>query len=160
MYIPEILDGGHFMLNILDFAIPSLGILVLLLVAKYLFSVVSFSAGIPGGIFLPLLVIGAYIGAVFGSIATPFLGFEEVIIYKFIVISMAGFFAATIRAPITGVVLLSEMCGSTESLVAMLIVVIIAYSIPMLLNNRPIYESLYQCFLTIDQSMNHYLKGC
>lgn len=148
LYIPEILDGGHFMLNILDFAIPSLGILVLLLVGKYLFSVVSFSAGIPGGIFLPLLVIGAYIGAVFGSLATPFLGFEEVIIYKFIVISMAGFFAATIRAPITGVVLLSEMCGSTESLVAMLIVVIIAYSIPMLLNNRPIYESLFERLLS------------
>lgn len=147
LYIPEILDGGHFMLNILDFAIPSLAILVILLIAKYLFSVVSFSAGIPGGIFLPLLVIGAYIGAVFGSIAVPFLGFEQAIIYKFIIISMAGFFAATIRAPITGIILLSEMCGSTESLVSMLIVVIIAYSIPMLLNNKPIYESLFDRLL-------------
>ena len=61
LFIPEILDGGHFMLDMLDVAIPSLGILIFLLVAKYLFSVVSFSAGTPGGIFLPLLVLGAFI---------------------------------------------------------------------------------------------------
>ncbi len=144
LFIPEILDGGHFMLNMLDVVIPSLGILIFLFVAKYLFSVVSFSAGTPGGIFLPLLVLGAFIGAIFGSIVIPVFGLEAYLIYKFIVISMAGFFAATVRSPITGVVLLSEMCGSTQSLVAMLIVAIIAYCVPMLLNNRPIYESLFE----------------
>lgn len=143
-FIPEVLDGGHFMLNMLDVAIPSLGVLIFLLVAKYLFSVVSFSTGTPGGIFLPLLVLGAFIGAIFASIVIPILGLESYLIYKFIVISMAGFFAATVRSPITGVVLLSEMCGSTDSLVAMLIVAIVAYSVPMLLNNRPIYESLFE----------------
>lgn len=147
LFIPEILDGGHFMLNMLDVAIPSLGILIFLLVAKYLFSVVSFSTGTPGGIFLPLLVLGAFIGAIFGSVVIPIFGLESYLIYKFIVISMAGFFAATVRSPITGVVLLSEMCGSTESLVAMLIVAIIAYAVPMLLNNRPIYESLFERLL-------------
>ena len=132
------------MLNMLDVVIPSLGILIFLFVAKYLFSVVSFSAGTPGGIFLPLLVLGAFIGAIFGSIVIPVFGLEAYLIYMFIVISMAGFFAATVRSPITGVVLLSEMCGSTQSLVAMLIVAIIAYCVPMLLNNRPIYESLFE----------------
>lgn len=147
LFIPEVLDGGHFMLNMLDVAIPSLGVLIFLLVAKYLFSVVSFSTGTPGGIFLPLLVLGAFIGAIFASIVIPIFGLESYLIYKFIVISMAGFFAATVRSPITGVVLLSEMCGSTDSLVAMLIVAIIAYSVPMLLNNRPIYESLFERLL-------------
>ncbi|WP_299523801.1 ClC family H(+)/Cl(-) exchange transporter [uncultured Methanobrevibacter sp.] len=144
LFIPEILDGGHFMLNMLDVAIPSITILIFLLVMKYLFSVASFATGSPGGIFLPILVLGAFIGAIFGSVAIPIFGLKSYLIYKFIVISMAGFFAATIRSPITGVVLLSEMCGSTESLVAMLIVSIIAYSVPMLLNNRPIYESLFE----------------
>ena len=40
--IPEISDGGHFMMDMLDVAIPSLGVLVLLLVLKYLFSMFSF----------------------------------------------------------------------------------------------------------------------
>ena len=145
--IPEISDGGHFMMDMLDVAIPSLGVLVLLLVLKYLFSMFSFSSGAPGGIFLPILVLGAYIGAIFGSAVVPLFGFEHDLIYKFIIISMAGFFAATVRSPITGVVLLAEMSGSTESLVAMVIVSLIAYVVPTLLGNPPIYESLYDRLL-------------
>ena len=145
--IPEISDGGHFMMDMLDIAMPSLGVLMLLLVLKYLFSMFSFSSGAPGGIFLPILVLGAYIGAVFGSAVVPAFGFEHDLIYKFVVISMAGFFAATVRSPITGVVLIAEMCGSTESLVAMIIVSLIAYVVPTLLGNEPIYESLYDRLL-------------
>ncbi|MDO5823260.1 ClC family H(+)/Cl(-) exchange transporter [Methanobrevibacter sp.] len=145
--IPEISDGGHFMLDMLDVAIPSFGVLVLLLVLKYLFSMFSFSSGAPGGIFLPILVLGAYIGAAFGSVIVPIFGFEHDLIYKFIVISMAGFFAATIRSPITGVVLIAEMCGSTESLIAMIIVSLLAYIVPTILGNEPIYESLYDRLL-------------
>ena len=147
LLIPEISDGGHFMMDMLDVAIPSLGVLLLLLVLKYLFSMFSFSSGAPGGIFLPILVLGAYIGAVFGSVVVQPLGLEHDLIYKFIVVSMAGFFAATVRSPITGVVLLAEMCGSTESLVAMIIVSLIAYVVPTLLGNDPIYESLYDRLL-------------
>jgi hypothetical protein len=145
--IPEISDGGHFMMDMLEIAMPSLGVLVVLLVMKYLFSMFSFSSGAPGGIFLPILVLGAYIGAVFGSIVVPAMGFEQVVVYKFVIISMAGFFAATVRSPITGVVLIAEMCGSTESLVAMIIVSLIAYVVPTLLGNEPIYESLYDRLL-------------
>lgn len=141
--VPEISDGGHFMMDMLGVAMPSLGVLVLLLVLKYLFSMFSFSSGAPGGIFLPILVLGAYIGAAFGSAVVPALGLEHALIYKFVVISMAGFFAATVRSPITGIVLIAEMCGSTESLVAMIIVSLIAYVVPTLLGNEPIYESLY-----------------
>ena len=147
LMIPEISDGGHFMMDMLDIAVPSLGVLVLLLVLKYLFSMFSFSSGAPGGIFLPILVLGAYIGAVFGAVVVPAFGFEQVLIYKFVVISMAGFFAATVRSPITGVVLIAEMCGSTESLIAMIIVSLIAYVVPTLLGNEPIYESLYDRLL-------------
>ena len=145
--IPEISDGGHFMMDMLGVAMPSLGVLVFLLVLKYIFSMFSFSSGAPGGIFLPILVLGAYIGAAFGSVVVPTLGLEQVIIYKFVIISMAGFFAATVRSPITGIVLLAEMSGSTESLVAMIIVSLIAYVVPTLLGNEPIYESLYDRLL-------------
>ena len=145
--IPEISDGGHFMMDMLNVAVPSLGVLVILLLMKYLFSLFSFSSGAPGGIFLPILVLGAYIGAVFGSVTIPALGMHQDLIYRFIVISMAGFFAATVRSPITGIVLLAEMSGSTESLVAMVIVSLIAYVVPTLLGNEPIYESLYDRLL-------------
>lgn len=147
LVMPEISDGGHFMMDLLGIAMPSLGVLVILLLFKYLFSMFSFSSGAPGGIFLPILVLGAYIGAVFGSVVVPAFGWQHSLIYKFVIISMAGFFAATVRSPITGIVLLAEMSGSTESLVAMIIVSLIAYVVPTLLGNEPIYESLYDRLL-------------
>lgn len=91
LLIPEISDGGHFMMDILDVAIPSLSVLLVLLVLKYLFSMFSFSSGAPGGIFLPILVLGAYIGAIFGSVVVPAFGWQHDLIYRFIIISMAGF---------------------------------------------------------------------
>ena len=83
----------------------------------------------------------------FGSVVVPAFGWENDLIYKFVIISMAGFFAATVRSPITGIVLLAEMSGSTETLVAMIIVSLIAYVVPTLLGNEPIYESLYDRLL-------------
>lgn len=149
--MPVISDGGHFMMGMLDVAVPSLTLLLIYFVAKSLFSIFSFSSGAPGGIFLPILVLGAYIGAIFGSAVIPICGLESILIYKFIIISMAGFFTATVRSPITGIVLLSEMSGSTESLVGMLIVCLIAYIVPTLLGNEPIYEALLDRLLRNQQ---------
>lgn len=147
LFIPQILAGGHSMTNALEVAMPPLTVLIILLIAKYLLSVLCFSSGTPGGIFFPLLVLGAYVGAAFGSFVVPIFGLYHMIIYKFIIISMAGFFAATVRAPITGIVLISEMTGSTHSLIAMIIVSIIAYSVPTILKNKPIYSSLLERIL-------------
>lgn len=144
LVIPQILDGGHMMISLLYIAMPSLGILLFLVITKYLLTLFSFSSGAPGGIFFPILVIGAYIGAIFGSITIPAFGLEKFMIYKFIIISMVGFFTATVRAPITGVILVSEMVGSVETLVAALIVCIFAYFIPTILNNDPIYTTLFK----------------
>ena len=145
--LPQVSCGGHFMMDLLGVAMPSLSLLLIYFVAKSLFSIFSFSSGAPGGIFLPILVLGAYIGAIFASVFIPICGLESVLIYKFIIISMAGFFTATVRSPITGIVLLSEMSGSTESLVAMLLVCLIAYIVPTLLGNEPIYEALLERLL-------------
>lgn len=147
LFLPQVLAGGHSMMNILKISIPTLSVLVLLLIAKYLLSVISFSSGAPGGIFFPLLVIGAYIGAIFSSIMVPICGLDPLLTYKFIIVSMAGMFASTVRAPLTGIILISEMTGSTNSLVALIIVTIIAYTIPNLLGNKPIYESLLERIL-------------
>ena len=141
-YIPQVLAGGHSMINILEIAIPSFSFLIILLIAKWLISVLSFSSSAPGGIFFPLLVLGAYIGAIFSSIVIPIFHLNPIFAYKIIIVSMAAMFTATVRSPITGVVLIAEMTGSAHSLVALIIVSIFAYMIPTILNNEPIYDSL------------------
>lgn len=119
-----------------------LGFLLLILVLKFVFSMISFGSGAPGGIFYPLLVMGATIGALFGNIAISYLAFEPDLFNNFVIIAMAGFFTAIVRAPITGIILLVEMTGSFANLLPLTLVSIVAYVTADLLKSVPIYDTL------------------
>lgn len=64
---PLVLGGGHNLIELVsqDMAIQSL---LLLFCLKFLFSMISFGSGVPGGIFLPLLVLGAISGSTFSEV--------------------------------------------------------------------------------------------
>ena len=142
LVLPEVLGGGYSMMHLIELSLPPLSILIILLIGKYLLLIFCFGSSAPGGIFYPVLVIGAYIGAIFSAIVIPIFGLDPLIAYKFIMISMAAMFASSVRTPITAVVLIAEMTGVTNSIVAMIVVVILAYIIPTILGNDPIYETL------------------
>ncbi len=142
LFLPEILGGGYSMMILIQVSIPPLSVLIVLLIGKYLLLIFCFGSSAPGGIFYPVLVIGAYIGAIFSAIVIPIFGLNPMIAYKFIMISMAAMFASSVRTPITAVVLIAEMTGVTNSLVAMIVVVVLAYIIPTILGNEPIYGTL------------------
>ncbi len=146
LVFPYVLCGGH---EILHFITPetSIRFLLLLLLVKFLFSMLSFESGAPGGIFFPLLIMGSLIGAIFGKIAMSMFGLPESYFYGIIVLSMAGFFTAIVRAPLTGIVLLLEMTGSFTQLLPFSIVCILAYITAYILRSEPIYESLLQNLL-------------
>ncbi len=57
---------------------------------------------------------------------------------------MAAFFTAVVRAPLTGIVLATEMTGSTTLLLPMLASCFAAMAMPALLRVPPIYDSLKQ----------------
>ncbi|GAA0178758.1 ClC family H(+)/Cl(-) exchange transporter [Clostridium sediminicola] len=149
VYIPEVLGGGHELIVSLTHSTPiPLISLVVVIIVKYLFTIISYGSAAPGGIFLPLLVIGALIGAIYGIILSNYFGFSNTYIVNFIIIAMAGYFTAVVKAPITGMVLLTEMTGSFSHLLSIAFVCIIAYVITDLLNSEPIYESLFERVLS------------
>lgn len=115
---------------------------LLLLVGKFLFSTLSFGSGAPGGIFFPLLVMGALAGFLYGSAAVNLLGLDPALVNLFILLAMAANFAAIVRAPLTGAVLLFEMSGSLPCLLPLLAVSLVAYATAALLRSQPIYDSL------------------
>jgi H+/Cl- antiporter ClcA len=143
---PIVLGGGHQIIEQLDVNSTLQWIIVVLLV-KFGFSIISFGSGAPGGIFFPLLVIGALIGGLFGNLAINIAGVNSTLFLNFVVLAMAGFFSAIVRAPITGIVLLTEMTGSFSHLLPLTIVSLIAYITADLLKSAPIYESLLENLL-------------
>src|SRR5699024_1936072 len=115
---------------------------LLTFVVKLLFSAVSFGSGAPGGIFFPLLILGALIGGAFSMAGVEFFGLDPVYINNFVLLAMAGFFTAIVRAPITGIILLFEMSGTVSQMLSLAIVSVAAYITATLLKSEPIYESL------------------
>jgi H+/Cl- antiporter ClcA len=143
LYFPIVLGGGEHIIEALSLS-KSLQWLILVLLIKFLFSMISFGSGAPGGIFFPLLVIGALLGSVYGSVVISNLGVNPDLFYNFVVLAMAGFFTAIVRAPITGIILIIEMTGSFSSLLPLTIVSVMAYITADLVKSVPIYESLLE----------------
>ncbi len=143
---PYVLGGGHVVMEELQVE-AGLGFLLVLFALKLFFSVVSFSSGTPGGIFFPLLTIGAVLGAAFAKLFMNAPGMEERLFYHFIILAMAGYFTAIVRAPITGIVLLIEMTGSFSQLLPLTVVSMMAYLTAEAVKSTPIYDALLENML-------------
>ena len=141
-FLPAILGGGHEMVEQLAHGGKSPAEILLLFAGKLLFTALCFGSGAPGGIFLPMLAVGGALGAFYGTAAAGLWGTDPSLVVNFLVVSMAGFFAAVVHAPITGIVLITEMTGSFTHLLSVSAVVITAHVTAELLGGRPIYDSL------------------
>ena len=158
---PLVLGGGHSIIEALSIE-QGIAFLIVLWLIKFAFSMISFGSGAPGGIFFPLLVLGGTIGAIFAKCAIGYLGYEEVLFYNFVILAMAGYFTAIVRAPITGVVLIIEMTGSFSHLLSLTVVSLIAYVTADLMKSPPIYEALLENLIHDQEDevgkQNHSLK--
>jgi CIC family chloride channel protein len=125
-------------------AVGFLGFLLLLLVAKFALTVLSYGSGVPGGIFAPLLVLGALVGLMTGQVSGLALPSIAHTTAAFAVIGMAAAFAAIVRAPLTGIVLILEMTNNYEQLFPLLVACMIAFLVAERFHNKPIYEALLE----------------
>lgn len=147
LFLPQVLGGGHTLIDSLTNSSFTMKMLLIILVVKFLFSMLSYGSGVPGGIFFPLLVLGALTGAVYGNTLVHFANFDPKYINNFIMLAMAGYFTAIVRAPITGSILITEMTGSFSNLLSLSVISLIAYAVADLLKSAPIYESLLERLL-------------
>jgi chloride channel protein, CIC family len=102
----------------------------------------SYAAGCPGGLFAPMLVVGASFGALFGEVLNYLLPGLGITPFACAVVGMATLFTACVRAPLTGVVLAVEMTGRGDLTLPLLGASLMAMVITMLLDSEPIYETL------------------
>jgi len=114
------------------------------LVIRYVLTLGSYGTGTPGGIFAPLLVLGAQAGLAMGlatAAFSPWLAGEP---RAWAVAGMAALFAGTVRAPLTGIVLMLEMTESYSLMLPLLAASFGAQWIADLLRDPPIYDSLLE----------------
>lgn len=140
--LPEILGGGNLLVDSLVVTDYTIGFLCFLFVGKFLFTMICFGSGVPGGIFLPMLVLGAAGGAVLSKLLVlagllPAMYYADIIVF-----GMAAYFSSVVKSPVTGSILILEMTGSFQHMLALLVVSLTAYVISDLTGGRPVYDEL------------------
>lgn len=152
----DVMGGGHELINELGtlsgaktvsvqkvFGLPLVWSLLIVLLLKMLCTGVNVGSGLPCGIFVPIIAMGACIGGVL-NVVSGGLGADEKYFDLITMICMASFFVAVIRAPLTGIIMICEFTGSIAPLLPAVISVAIAYVIGDLFRTDGIYETLLE----------------
>ena len=139
---PDLVGGGDLLTQRTLGGQEPLYFLLLVALFRFGFGAVCYSSGTPGGLFAPLLVVEAQSGFLVGALCCycfPGLVSSPT---AFAVVGMAAFFTAVVRAPVTGIVLITEMTGSFTLLLPLLLSSFTAMLVPTLLGVAPIYDLL------------------
>lgn len=140
----RVIGGGYEIIHTALTSTLTLGGLCMLFLVRFALTIGSYSTGAPGGIFAPMLALGTLLGIAFGVTLESTAPGLVVAPGIFAVAGMAAFFAATVRAPLTGIALAIEMTGDLAQLVPILIACLAATLTAEALGGRPIYEILLE----------------
>jgi CIC family chloride channel protein len=135
---PQALGMGYGWTQLAIDGALSLKVLALVVVLKIGLTGLTISSGGSGGVFGPSVVIGGCLGALYGGVLHRFMPGLVTQPATFALIGMAGFFAGVAKAPISSLVMVSEMTEGYGLLVPLMLTTAVAY---MLLPRRvTIYE--------------------
>ena len=136
-FVPDALGGGQRLVEVVLTGHMPLADIPWWFLLRFGLTMMSYGCGAPGGIFAPLLVLGALLGLAVGHLAHLALpsavGHPE----TFAVVGMAAYFAAIVRAPLTGIVLIVEMTNSYDQMLPLLVACFAAYAVADFVMDRP-----------------------
>ena len=141
---PGLIGGGHGLTEVALVGRVALGAIPLIFALRFGQTILSYGTGAPGGIFAPLLVLGALMGLAAGNLVHSVAPWAAPDPAVFAVIGMAAYFTAIVRAPLTGIVLIVEMTGNYNQMLPLLVACFCAYAVAESLHDIPIYEALLQ----------------
>ena len=143
-YFPHLLGGGHHL--VLDLAhIPlSVQTLFLYFAIRFIWSMISYGSGLPGGIFLPILALGSILGALVAAVLLQLGLIQPNQLPLFVILGMSGYFSAISKAPLTAMILVTEMVGDIRTLMPIGLVTLTAYITMDLVKGAPVYEAMLE----------------
>lgn len=104
-------------------------------------NLVSYIAGIPGGLFSPALAVGAGIGH---NLAALLPGVDPSAV---VLLGMCAYLTGVTQAPLTSAVISMELTDNTDMLLPILAAVLLARAVSSLVCRQPIYRALAQRLL-------------
>jgi CIC family chloride channel protein len=143
-FVPQALGGGHALVDVVLAGQVALAWVPLWFLLRFGLTMVSYGCGAPGGIFAPLLVLGGLIGLGVGEVTHLVMPGLVNSPEAFAVVGMAAYFAATVRAPLTGIMLIVEMTNTYAQMLPLLVACFAAYAVADALGDRPLYEALLE----------------
>jgi CIC family chloride channel protein len=139
---PSLVGGGDAITQHLLSGTGLLGTVSFVFLVRFGLGPLSYASGTPGGLFAPLLVLGAQIGIIFVTLCENFIPVGTANHTAMAIVGMAAFFTAVVRAPVTGIILVIEMTAGFTLLLPMLSACFTAMLVPTIMGNPPIYDSL------------------
>jgi len=143
-FSPILIGSGHALAEAALKGELLLAVIPLFFLIRFFLTTTSYSVGAPGGIFAPLLVLGALIGLGVGQLGRLWMPEIVPIPAVFAVVGMAAYFTAIVRAPLTGIMLIVEMTGNYALMLPLLVSCFCAYAVAEFLKDVPIYEVLLE----------------
>lgn len=120
--------------------------LAIILAIKFVASVLAMGCGVPCGVFIPMLAIGAGVGGVL-SVLFQKAGMPAQYGDYLVIICMAAFFTSVVKAPITGVVMVFELTGQFTNFLPALLGIAIGYLAGIVFRTEPIYEKCLDMYI-------------
>ncbi|MFC3907792.1 H(+)/Cl(-) exchange transporter ClcA [Legionella dresdenensis] len=142
IYYSELAGGGYQIIEQSLTMFPSFTTLVILIVIRFVLTMLCYSTGVPGGIFAPMLALGTLLGL--GCYQMFSWVFDDMSVHPgmFAVAGMGSLFSAAIRAPITGIILVVEMTQNYSLILPLMVSCLTSTTIVQLARNAPIYTQL------------------
>lgn len=142
LWLPQAVSGGITLIP--DFSTGHYGALALfvLFMLRTVVTICCFSSGAPGGIFAPMLTLGTLLGTCFGQLCLQWFPGYHLEAATFAVAGMGALFAASVRAPLTGIVLVLEMTNNYQLILPMIITCLGATLAAQFFGGKPLYSSI------------------
>lgn len=153
---PQMVGGGYVIINQALTMSPVFSVLCVLIVIRFITTMLSYSTSVPGGIFAPMLALGTLLGLAAFHVFQYFNLDPSIQPGMFAVAGMGALFAASVRSPITGVVLVVEMTQNYSLILPLMITCITSTTIVQLARNEPIYTQLLE--RTLKLNVKHLAK--
>lgn len=138
----EAVGGGFALIPIALAGNFSIGMLIFIFIARVITTLLCFGSGAPGGIFAPMLALGTILGTAFGLACAHFFPEYSIDAGTFAIAGMGALFAASVRAPLTGLVLVLEMTDNYQLILPMIVTCLGATLIAQFMGGKPLYSAI------------------